>query len=203
MCRTHCAVGKGLVCFTSAIQGFLDHTIHPMPARKKSYGTTGTATESQCLGSLLYPREETQDEQGEDGPKHGRGLTPHTRRAAHRRRQPEAGGGRQTLNLLIRLALEDCPGSKKSHPGNDTLNDTAQIRDGHPRLVGDHDKEGGPEGHEHMGPETRRFADSLTLEAHQTTEQCCQQHAQHDLGDLRYPWPVSYTHLTLPTILRV
>ena len=38
-----------------------------------------------------------------------------------------------------------------------------------------------------MGPETSRFADALALEAHQTTEQCCQQHAQHNLSDLRYP----------------
>ena len=52
-----------------------------------------------------------------------------------------------------------------------------------------------------MGPETSRFADSLALEAHQPTEQCCQQHAQHDLGDLRYPWQIRKIVLYPPPYL--
>ncbi len=83
-------------------------------------------------------------------------------------------------------SLEDRPGSEKSHPSDDSLENTAQIREWHPSLIWDHNEEGRPESHEHVSPEPGRFADPLSLEAHKTAEQRCKQQAQHDLGNLRH-----------------
>ena len=116
------------------------------------------------------PREESQNDEGQHCPQHGRGLPPHPCRTAHCRRQPEAGSGRQALNVLLLRSLEDRPGSEKSHTSDDSLENTAQIREWHPSLIWDHDEEGRPESREHVSPEPRLFADPLSLEAQQTTE---------------------------------
>src|SRR5262245_43613049 len=139
----------------------------------------------------VEPREESQDEEGQHRPQQGRGLPPHPYGSAHCRGQPEAGGSRQALNLLLRLSFKDCPGSEKSHTSDDALENTAQIREWHASLVRDHDEEGRPESHEHVRPEPGCSTDLLSLEAQQTAEQRCQQQAQYDLGDLRHAWQIS------------
>jgi hypothetical protein len=122
------------------------------------------------ISRRLDPREESQDEEGQHCSQHRRGLSPHPCRTTHRRRQPEAGGGRQALNVLLRWSLEDRPSSEKSHTSDDALENTAQIREWHPSLVWDQHEKGRPESHEHVRPEPGRFADPLSLEAHKTAE---------------------------------
>ena len=63
------------------------------------------------------PREESQNDEGQHCPQHGRGLPPHPCRTAHCRRQPEAvGSGRQALNVLLLRSLEDRPGPRNPIP---------------------------------------------------------------------------------------
>ena len=156
-------------------------------------GESGQCLKSKSiLGVSSGPeaRQEGQDDECQDRTQHGRRFPPHARRNANCSRQPEACGGRQAVNLLRLMLLEDSPSPQEPNTGDDSLEDTAQIPKRHPGLVWNQDKEGRAKGDEHVGAEPCLFPDPLSLEPQEATKQRREQQTHNYLGDRRHPWQI-------------
>jgi hypothetical protein len=132
-------------------------------------------------------RHKGKDNEGQNRGQDSRGFTSQTCRNTYCCSEPETCRSRQSVNLLRLIVLEDSPGPEEPGAGNNPLENAAHIREQHPGLVGNQDKECGAKGDKHMRPESRLLPFSPPFEPQEPTEERRKQQAHNNLGDLSGP----------------